>query len=87
MKEKALVLPTMGMSADGEVPNGETVRVIDTGSGRPCFEWKGEASSLPMFGSHADIDPSGRFVAILAQDFLAIYRLPDACAVDRVDAR
>jgi hypothetical protein len=87
MKEKALVLPTMGMSADGEFPNGEMVRVIETRSGRRCFEWKGEANSLPMFGSHADIDPSGRLVAILTPESLAIYRLPDACAVDQVDER
>jgi hypothetical protein len=85
IKEKALVLPTMGMSADGDVPNGETVRVIDSGSGRQCFEWKGEATLLPLFGSHADIDPSGRLVAILTHESLAIYRLPDACAVHQTD--
>jgi hypothetical protein len=81
MTEKALVLPTMGMSADGDVPNGETVRVVDTRSGKECFEWKGKAKLLPAFGSHADIDPSGRLVAILTDDSLAIYRVPDSCTV------
>ena len=78
IKEKALVLPTMGMSADGEVPNGEIVRVVDTASGRLCFEWEGGATFLPRFGSHADIDPSGRLVAIVTQETLAMYRLPGA---------
>ena len=87
MKEKALVLPTMGMSADGEVPNGEMVRVIDTGSGRQCFEWKGKTTLLPLFGSHADIDPSGRLVAIVTHETLAIYRLPGECAVPQTDER
>jgi hypothetical protein len=87
IKEKALVLPTMGLSADGEVPNGEMVRVVDTGSGRLCFEWKGDATFLPRFGSHADIDPSGRLVAIVTQETLAIYRLPSACTVQKTDER
>jgi len=81
MTEKALLLATMGMSADGNVPDGEMVRVVDTRSGKKCFEWKGNANLLPAFGSHADIDPSGRLVAILTADSLAIYRLPDSCTV------
>ena len=85
IKEKALVLPTMGMSTDGDVPNGETVRVIETRSGRLCFEWKGDATFLPRIGSHADIDPSGRFAAIVTQESLVIYRLPEACAAHQTD--
>ena len=85
IKEKAMVLPTMGMSADGEVPNGETVHVIETQSGKQCFEWKGDATSLPLRGAHADIDPSGRLVAIVTHESLAIYHLPDACGVRRAD--
>jgi hypothetical protein len=87
IKEDALVEPSMGMSADGYVPNGEVVRVIDTGSGRPCFEWYGKEKLLPPFGDHADVDPSGRLVAIMTQESLAIYRLPDACAVPQTDRR
>jgi hypothetical protein len=85
IKEKVLVLPTMGMSTDGEVPNGEMVRVVDTGSGRLCFEWKGDATFPPRIGSHADIDPSGRLAAIVTQESLVIYRLPEACAVHQAD--
>lgn len=79
IKEKALVVPSMGMSTDGDVPNGEVVRVIDTASGKQCFEWYGKEKLLPPFVDHADIDPSGRLVAIMTQGTVAILRLPDAC--------
>jgi hypothetical protein len=80
IKEDALVVPTMGLSTDGYVPNGEDVRVINTGSGKACFEWYGKEKLLPPFGDHADVDPSGRLVAIMTQGTLAIFRLPDTCA-------
>jgi hypothetical protein len=80
IKEDALVVPSMGMSTDGYVPNGEDVRVIDTGSGKACFEWYGKEKLLPPFGDHADVDPSGRLVAVMTQRALAIFRLPDTCA-------
>ena len=79
MMENALVVPTMGMSTDGDVPNGEVVRVIDTGNGKPCFEWYGKEKLLPPFVDHADIDPTGRLVAIMTQGTLAVFRLPEAC--------
>jgi hypothetical protein len=77
--EKALIVPSMGMSTDGDVPNGEVVRVIDTGSGKQCFEWYGKEKLLPPFVDHADVDPSGQLVAIMTRGALAIFRLPDAC--------
>lgn len=73
IKEDALVVPTLGMSADGYVPNGEVVRAIDTGSGKQCFEWYGTENLLAPFEDHADIDPSGRLVAILTRNTLAIF--------------
>jgi hypothetical protein len=76
VKEDALAVATHGLSTDGDVPNGEVVRVIDTGSGKPCFEWYGKEKLLPPFGDHADVDPSGRLVAIMTQGTLAIFRLP-----------
>jgi len=78
--EDALVLRSAGMSTDGFVPNGEMVRVIDTRSGIQCFEWYGKEKLLPPFVDHADIDPSGRLVAIMAQDTLTIFSLPDTCS-------
>jgi hypothetical protein len=80
IKEDALVIPSMGTSTDGYVPNGEVVRVTDTESGKPCLEWYGKEKLLPPFGDHADVDPSGRLVAIMTQSALAIFRLPDSCA-------
>jgi hypothetical protein len=79
IKEDALVVATVGLSTDGYVPNGEVVRVIDTGSGKPCFEWYGKEKLLPPFVDHADIDPTGRFVAIMTQGTLGVFRLPEAC--------
>jgi hypothetical protein len=77
--EDALVVPSAGMSTDGFVPNGEMVRVIDTKSGTRCFEWYGKQKLLPPFIDHADIDPSGRLVAIMAKGTLTIFSLPDTC--------
>ncbi len=52
--EDALVVPSAGLSIDGSVPNGEMVRVIDTGSGTQCFEWCGKEKLLPPFVDHVD---------------------------------
>lgn len=76
IKEDALVVPTLGMSADGNVPNGEDVRVVDTVTGKRCFEWYGTENLLPPFEDHADIDASGRLVAIVTRSTLAIFKLP-----------
>jgi hypothetical protein len=81
VREDALALATHGLSTDGDVPNGEVVRVIDTGSGKSCFEWYGEEKLLPPFGDHADVDPSGRLVAIMTQSVLAVFSLPETCAI------
>jgi hypothetical protein len=52
--EDALVAPSAGLSTDGSVPNGEMVRVIDTGSGTQCFEWCEKEKLLPPFVDHVD---------------------------------
>jgi hypothetical protein len=80
--EKALVLPTMGMSADGQVPNGEVVRVIDTRSGNTCFDWREKENLLPPFVDHADIAPSGRMVAAVTQRTLNVFALTEGCVVN-----
>jgi hypothetical protein len=79
IRDDALLVPTMGMEADGWVPNGEAVRVTDTGSGKRCFEWYGKENLLSPFEDHADIDPSGRLVAIMTHATLAVFKLPDEC--------
>jgi hypothetical protein len=77
--EDLLLVPTMGMRGDGYVPNGEVVLVTDTGSGKRCFEWYGKENLLLPFVDHADIDPSGRLVAIMTQGKLTVFKLPNAC--------
>jgi len=76
--EDAMVVPSMGMSTDGDVPNGETVQVVNTGSGKACFEWYGGEKLLPPFVDHADITPSGQLVAIMTQGTLAIFHVAES---------
>ena len=82
LKEDALGLATMGMSADSQRSNGELVRVIDTTSGKQCFEWDSKTDLLVEGGYHADIDPSGKLVAILTQTNLSVYKLPEVCTAE-----
>ena len=79
VKEKAPEMATMGMSADGDAPNGELIRVIDTRTGKACFEWYGNEKLLPPYADHADIDPSGRLVAVMTQGSLSIFGLSAGC--------
>jgi hypothetical protein len=62
-------------------PNGEMVRVIDTGSGKSCFEWNSGTNLLVLGDLHADIDPSGQLVAIMTRTTLNVYKLPESCAL------
>jgi hypothetical protein len=71
----------MGVGAD-EKPNGEMVLVIDTRSGKQCFEWNSSTNLLVAGQFHADIDPSGRLIAIMTPTTLNIYRLPEGCGAD-----
>jgi hypothetical protein len=68
----------MGVGADEE-PNGEMVLVIDTKTGKKCFEWSSQTNLLVVSQYHADIDPSGRLVAIMTPTTLSIYKLPEVC--------
>ena len=62
-----------------EKPNGEMVLVIDTRSGKHCFEWNSSTNLLVAGQFHADIDPSGRLIAIMTPTTLNIYKLPEGC--------
>ena len=68
----------IGDAADQEA-NGELVQVINARKGKSCFEWRGRAGILLAGGYHADIDPTGRFVAIMTQRELQLYSLPETC--------
>lgn len=71
----------MGVGADEE-PNGEMVLVIDASTGKKCFEWNSSTNLLVAGQFHADIDPSGRLIAMMTPTKLNIYRLPESCVAD-----
>lgn len=59
---------------------GEVIRVIDTNTGKTCFDLDSPEHQLGRDGEfHADISPSGRFVAIASTGKLSIYPLPEVC--------
>lgn len=63
-----------------EESNGETVRVVDTTTGGVCFDLETPGKLLGKVGGyHADLSPSGRWVAVATLKELSIYRLPDDC--------
>lgn len=78
-KETAIAVATLGMGVGDESANGEMVRVIDTKSGKQCFEWNGKIGLLLEGGFHADIDPSGQLIAIMTRTTLTLYSVPEAC--------
>lgn len=59
---------------------GEIIRVVDTYTGKSCFDLDSPDHTLGQEGHyHADVSPSGNFVAVAAGDALSIYSLPDVC--------
>ena len=60
---------------------GEIIRVVDTASGKICFDLDSPDRPFGPEGEpHADISPSGRFIAVTAADKLSIYSMPDTCS-------
>lgn len=76
--ELALTIATG--NAGEELDNGEAVRVIDTKTGNICFDWQARLPEKATDHSHADISPSGNFVAIANGAILSFIRLPDQCS-------
>jgi len=59
--------------------NRQEIRVVDTVTGAPCFDWR---QSFPMRSNPfvgASISPSGEFLAIAGENTLSIYHLPAVC--------
>jgi hypothetical protein len=79
IEEEAIAVGTLGMGVGDEEPNGEMVLVIDTKSGKLCFEWSASTNLLVPGQLHADISPSGHLVGIMTPTTLNIYSLPEAC--------
>jgi len=60
---------------------GEEVRVADTKTGGVCFELDSPKRQFGVAGQyHADLSPSGRFVAVADGNELRVYMLPATCA-------
>ena len=75
---------TLGMSGE-EWPNREEIRVVDTPTGKRCLDSRRSfvtANDVEL-GRTAAISPSGEFAAIVTNNKLSIYRLPDACEDSR----
>jgi hypothetical protein len=59
---------------------GEEIRVVDTNTGKTCFDLDNAEQQLGRAGEiHADISPSGQFVAVSSGEKLSIYPLPEVC--------
>jgi hypothetical protein len=84
--ENIQAITSFGMVGPEDL-NREEVRVLDTVTGRTCFNWY---RNFPMTYSQvrsATISPSGELVAIVAEDKLSIYRLPAVCVDTTVTPR
>jgi hypothetical protein len=81
--ETTSAVATLGVGAIDEIPNGELVRVLDTITGKICFDWK-DPKHLANMGvyPHAALSPSGKFVALVTEGELSVYRLPDVCSAE-----
>jgi len=69
----------MGVGVDDQKSNGESVRVIDTATGKSCFELRGATGLTGAGEPHADLDPSGQLVAVVTRNSLSVYEVPESC--------
>ena len=77
--ESVQTITTLGMAGPEDV-NHEEVRVIDTATGKACFDWhRSFPATLYSRVRSAAMSPSGEFVAIVEKGKLSIYRLPSDC--------
>lgn len=67
----------MGPSIDSR---GEELRVVDTRSGAVCFDLDTPERQFGHAGDyHADVSPSGRYVAVIDGLDVSVYALPNVC--------
>jgi hypothetical protein len=80
MAESVESLITFGM-APIVTSRGEIIRVVDTDAGKICFQLDSPDRKFGRDGEyHADISPSGHFVALASTDKLSVYPLPNVCS-------
>lgn len=77
--EDILLMGTLGVGAVDQDDNGEAIRVLDTVTGKTCFDWKDPKHLIDAGRYHADISPDGKLVAVVVGGTLTIYALPDSC--------
>jgi hypothetical protein len=71
---------SLGMGPNIE-SKGEEIRVVDTKTGEVCFDLDSPERQFGAAGQHhADLSPSGRFVAVVDGNELRVYILPASCA-------
>jgi hypothetical protein len=59
---------------------GEMIRVVDTTNGRVCLDVDSPNRQYGLPGEyHADISPSGRFLALITANRLSVYPIPSVC--------
>lgn len=64
-----------------EEANGETIRVIDSVTGKTCFSLDSPGKLLGQVGGyHADLSPSGRLVVVSTLSEVTVYRVPEVCS-------
>ena len=84
--ENMQTITSLGMIGPEDF-NREEVRVLDTVTGRACFDWYRNFPTTYSQVRSAAISPSGELVAIVAEDKLSIYRLPAVCEDTTVTPR
>jgi hypothetical protein len=63
-----------------EESTGEIIRVVDTTTGKVCLDLDRPTHQLGMAGEHhADVSPSGDFIAVSERDQVSIYAVPKMC--------
>lgn len=72
---------TLGMGPNVQ-STGEEIRVMDTRTGSICFDLDSPDHQFGEAGEHhADLSPSGRYVAVVDGNELRVYALPQACTI------
>lgn len=64
---------------DNAPPNIENIRVLETKTGKVCFDYQQPYDGGGAHGGNGDISPSGKKVAVLQHANLTVYELPVQC--------
>ena len=76
--ETLRTISTLGMIGPEDV-NREVIQVVDSSSGRLCFEWDRDFPPTYDRPRSGAISPTGEFVAIVEGSKLNMYQVPRNC--------